>query len=152
MAQIDNPKKGFQFNVFTAGLLPYAVQEITGLEKEIDQVAHGDIASDIQTAGRVKYPNIKLDKLRPIGMMDNWLWNWMELVRDSQTGGGLLASRYKRNLDIEQYSYDNITKTDIWEVYGTWPCKLNGLELSRTKSENSMESIELSVDSFKKIL
>ena len=100
----------------------------------------------------VKYGNIELTKLRPLGIGDNWIWTWILSIRNTITGGGLLASRYKRNLDIVQYGYDNITITDLWACEGTWPCKLNGIELSRTKSDNVMEKVELSVDRYTKVI
>ena len=147
MAQeIENPGKSFQFAVLAAGLLNYAVQDVTGLETEFDQVEHGGARSDIKTAGKQKFPNIKLEKLRPIGVGDNWIWDWLEQVKLG------LPQGYKRNIDIVQYANDGITITDLWEVTGVWPVKLNGIELSRTKSENSMESIELSVDEWVKVI
>ena len=150
MAQIEDPKKGFQFGIIAAGLNPYAVQEANVPDIELEQVEHGDLAHDIKTAGRAKYGNIELSKLRPLGIGDNWIWRWILDIRNTLTGGGQLASRYKRNLDIVQYAYDNRTITDLWECEGAWPCKVNGIELSRTKSDNVMEKIELSVDRYSK--
>lgn len=146
MAQVTDPKKSFQFNIFAAGLNPYAAQNVDIPDYDIDVVEHGDTDHDIKTAGRIKYGNVKIEKLRPIGTSDSWVWDWIQSIRNVTTGGGLLASQYKRNISIVQLSYDNITITDEWRCKGAWPSKVNGLSLSRTKSENSMETVELSVD------
>ena len=151
MAQIENPKKSFQFGIIAAGLNPYSVQEADIPDFEIEQVEHGDLDHDIKTAGRIKFSNFKLTKLRPIGTGDNWIWTWITNIRNSFTGGGQLASQYKRTIDIVQYAYDNITITDDWKMIGTWPTKVNGISLSRTKSENTMEEIEFSVDQVRKV-
>lgn len=146
MAQIQNPKKQFQFQVIAAGLNPYTVQTCNLPDWEIEVVEHGDLGKRIKTAGISTYGNLTLEKLRPIDFADNWIWQWIQTIRNPRTGGGLLSSQYKRDIDVVQLSYDNQTVTDRWEISGAWPTQINGMELSRTASENSIESIELSVD------
>lgn len=149
MAQIENPQKSYMFSILAAGLNPYAVQEANIPDFEFDSVEHGDVDYDAKTAGRRKYGNIKLVKLVPLGIGDNWIWNWIQLIRN-RNGGGAVPSIYKRNIDIVQYHYDLVTITDMWAVKKCWPVKVNGRELSRTKSENTMDDIELSVDTYEK--
>lgn len=146
MAQISDPKKSFQFTIFAAGLNPYAAQTVDIPDFDIDIVEHGDTDHDVKTAGRIKYGNAKIEKLRPMGTGDNWVWQWINQIRNQVTGGGALPSQYKRSLSIAQLGYDNITVVDEWRLLGAWPCKINGLSLARAKSENSMETIELAVD------
>jgi phage tail-like protein len=150
MAQVTDPKKAFQFNIFAAGLNPYAAQSVDIPDFDIDIIEHGDTDHDVKTAGRIKYGNVKIEKLRPIGLADGWVWDWIQSIRNVDTGGGQLAREYKRNISIVQLSYDNITITDEWVCEGAWPSKLNGLNLSRVKSENSMETVELSIDRCRK--
>lgn len=151
MAQIENPKKAFNFNVIAAGLNPYEVQEVNIPDVEFDEVEHGDVASIVKTAGLARYGNVTLTKLRPIGTGSNWVWQWIQSIRNVRTGGGLLPSQYKRNLDIVQLAYDARTVTDRWEIRGAWPVRVNNMNLSRTTSENSMETVELAVDSSEKV-
>lgn len=151
MAQIANPKKAFNFGLIVAGLNPYAVQQVNIPDVEIDVVEHGDTNHNIKTAGKVSYGNITLTKLRPMGIADNWVWTWIQSIQNVDTGGGLLPSQYKRDLDIVQYGYDNRTVTDRWEIDGAWPVRVNNMNLDRATSENSMESVELSVDKSVKV-
>lgn len=151
MAQIANPKKAFNFGIIAAGLNSYAVQQANIPDVEIDQVEHGDTNYKVKTAGLVTYGNVTLTKLRPIGIGDNWVWPWIQSIQNVYTGSGQLPSIYKRDIDIVQYSYDNVTVTDRWELEGAWPQKVNNMNLDRATSENSMESIELSVDRMQKV-
>lgn len=152
MAQVTDPKKAFQFNIFAAGLNPYAAQDVNIPDFDIEVVEHGDTDHDVKTAGRIKYGNVTVTKLRPIGIGDSWVWAWIERIRNSTTGGGQLARQYKQNISIVQLSYDNITITDEWKCEGAWPTRVNGLALSRTKSENSMETVELAIDRARKTI
>lgn len=151
MAQIANPKKAFNFGIIAAGLNPYAAQDVNIPDYEIDVVTHGDTNHDIKTAGKMNFGNVTITKLRPMGLGDNWVWSWIQTIQNVYTGGGLLASQYKRDIDIVQYGYDNLTVTDRWEIDGAWPVRVNNMNLSRVSSENSMETVELSVDRSQKV-
>lgn len=152
MAQIRNPKKAFQFNIYAAGLNPYAAQEVNIPEHEFEDVTHGDVGRRINTAGIMVFGAITITKLRPIEVADNWVWSWIQSIRNFRTGGGLIPDFYKRDLTIVQLSYDNVTVTDRWEVEGAYPRRINGMDLSRTESANSMETVELSIDGCQKTL
>lgn len=151
MAKINNPKKQFNFNVIAPGLNPYAVQTVNIPDFEIEQVEHGDVNYAVKTPGRASFGNITLEKLRPLDFSDNWIWQWIEDTQNTYTGGGGVPDRIKRNLTIVQLANDNVTVTDQWEVEGAWPTRVNGLNLSRVTSDNSMETIELSVDRVRKV-
>lgn len=146
MSQINNPKKAFNFGIYAPGLNPYTVQTANIPDFEVETVEHGDTNYRVKTAGMMVFGNITLEKLRPLNLGDNWVWNWIRDVQNVETGGGQIAEIYKRNIDIVQYSYDNVTVTDRWNCWGVFPVRINNMSLSRTQSENSMETIELSVD------
>lgn len=150
MAEIDDPKKVFNFGVIAPGLNPYAVQECDLPDFDLDVVEHGQSNHMIGTAGLIKFGDVTLNKLRPISKADNWIWDWIQSIQDVDSGGGDLPQNYKRNIDIVQYSYDNITITDRWELKGCFPKKINGIKLSRVKSENAMEDVTLHVDTCRK--
>lgn len=145
MAQIRNPKKAFQFNIFAAGLNPYAAQEVNIPDHEFEEVTHGDLGRRITTAGLLVFGAITITKIKPINEADNWVWQWIQEIRN-RVGGGLVPELYKRDLTIVQYSYDNVTVTDRWEVEGAFPLRVNGMNLNRAESENTMETVELSID------
>lgn len=151
MAEIDDPKKVFNFGVIAPGLNPYSVQECDLPDMDMDVVEHGESNHLIKTAGLIKFGDLTLNKLRPISKADNWVWTWIQGIQNIITGGGQLPIFYKRNLNVVQYSYDDITITDNWSIRGCFVKKINGLKLSRVKSENSMENITLSVDTCYKI-
>lgn len=151
MAIISDPKKVFNFNIFAPGLNPYAAQKVTVGEMELDVVEHGETNHLIHTAGLIKFGKITVEKLMPVNQADNWIWTWIQFIQNVRTGGGQLASQYKRNFDVVHYSYDNATVTDRWEIRGAFPNKVNGLELNRTTSENSMEVIEFTTDEIFKV-
>lgn len=151
MAQIRNPKKAFNFGIIAAGLNPYLAQDVNIPDYEIDSVEHGDTNYNVKTAGKMNFGNVTITKLRAMGVADNWVWQWIQTIQNVYTGVGLLASQYKRDIDIVQYGYDNITVTDRWEIEGAWPVRVNNMNLSRVNSENSMETVELSVDRSRKV-
>lgn len=152
MAKINNPKKQFNFGIIAPGLNPYAVQTANIPDYEIEQVEHGDTNYTVKTPGRISFGNITLEKLRPLDFADNWIWDWVEMTQNAYNGVGGVPALIKRNITIVQYATDGITVTDQWLVEGAWPTRINNMALSRVTSENSMETIELSVDRVRKVI
>jgi hypothetical protein len=91
---------------------------------------------------------IRVSKISPADASDTWLADWMREVQDVMVGGGLLPSQYKRSIYVEHYAPDNVTVINTYAFYGCWPSKINGVELSRVDSNNTMEDIEFCVDQF----
>lgn len=151
MAEVDDPKKVFNFGVIAPGLNPYSVQECDLPDFDLDIVEHGESNHMVGTAGMIKFGDMTLTKLRPVSGGDNWIWDWIQSIQNVITGGGSLPQQYKRNFNVVQYSYDNITITDNWGCNGAIPKKLNGLKLSKTKSENSLEEITFHLDTCYKL-
>lgn len=146
MAQIEDPSKVFQFNYLAPGLNPYMVQEADIPDFDIQIEEHGDVNYDVKTGGRIKFGDITLKNLRPVSGGSNWIWGWVQDVVNVEDGSIGNPLDYKRNHDIVQYDYDNLTVIDRWRCLGIFPKKINGLKLSRTKSDNAMDDITLSVD------
>lgn len=151
MAKINNPKKQFNFAVYAPGLNNYAVQTANIPGYEIDATEHGDTNYKVKTPGMINFENITLEKLRPMDVADNWVHDWVNETADAFTGANGLPGSIKRNITIVQLASDNITVTDQWEVEGAWPVRVNGMNLSRVSSDNSMETVELSVDRVRKV-
>lgn len=146
MAKVSDPKKHFNFTIRVAGLNEWLVQKLTIPDHEIDVVEHGDTNFIVKTGGIIKFGNVMVEKISPATFPDNFIWTWIRQVQDALIGGGQLPSVYKRTGDAIHFSNDNITPTDIWTLEGLWPCKINGIELARATSENTIESIEFCVD------
>jgi hypothetical protein len=146
MAQIANPRKQFNFSIFCPGLNPFLAQKVTTPDIEIEEVTHGDTNHDIKTGGRLKVGSLNVDKISPATASDSWVFDWMNTIQNALLGGGALPSIYKRQITIEEYSTDGITVLNTHDYEGAWPKKRNGIELSRTQSENTLQSIEFAVD------
>lgn len=128
----------------------YLCQKVTLPDIEIDQVAHGDINRDVKTAGRVTVGNLKVEKLMVTSGPDNWLQDWLYSCQDMINGGGLTPTQYWETAIIEELAEDGKTVLNTHIVDEIWPCKISGLELDRTASENTIEEIEFSVGTIDK--
>src|SRR5690606_12123157 len=96
--------------------------------------------------GLKKLSTFQIDKLATADGPDEFIWDWVRSIRNTRTGGGAPPQVYKRNVIVEQYGSDNSTVVKVWVLDGAWPSKINGVELDRLASENTIESIEFSVD------
>jgi len=130
---------------------PWLAQKVNIPDISVDIVEHGDSNHDIKTGGRKKYTTINIDKISTTDGPDNYFFDWCAGVQDVVIGGGLPPSAYKRIVTIYEYSEDGQTIINTWILTGAWPSKINGIELSRTASDNTIESVELCVDKIEKI-
>lgn len=153
MANFANPRKKFNFSVFIIpGVInPFLFQKVTTPDIEIEADSHGDTNHDIKTAGRVSYGNIVCEKLMPSNSADRYMWDWLETCQSSILGGGTPPSVYKRTAEIVELAEDGLTPINRWVAYGVWPQKINGLDLNRAESGNTIENFELSVDRLQKL-
>jgi len=151
MANISNPRKQFNFSIYAPGLNPFLSQKVTIPETSIDVVTHGDTNYDVKTGGRKIIGKLMVEKLSTALGPDNWVHNWMNEVQNEFEGGGFLPTVYKRTLLIDEYAPDGVTIINTYAMIGAWPSKVNGIELSRTSSDNTIESIEFEVDQKSKV-
>lgn len=146
MAEINNPRKQFQFNIMVPGLNPFLCQDVKIPDVEFDMVEHGDRNYQVKTAGMKKVGQLAISKIMPAETTDNFFWDWMRQIQDTDTGGGDLPSNYKKRIMVEQYANDGQTVIQRWEFDGAWPQKINGIEFNRKASENTIETIDICVD------
>lgn len=153
MAQIANPRKNFNFSIQIAPLPidPFLAQKVTIPEVSLDEVTHGDRNFDVKTAGRVKYGNIMMEKISTTSGADNYMWDWLKSCQDDIIGGGLVPPAYKRVMTITELAEDGTSILNTYICTGVWPNKINGIELNRQDSANTIESIEFSVDNIEKL-
>lgn len=168
-ASIANPHKQFQFQITVGNMDPMLAQKVTLPSPEIDVAEHGDKNHIIKTAGIIKFDTLKIEKISWGGnvwsgdgisasqsilpgmtgvTIDNF-WKYIHNIQNCYTGGGSLPSEYKTSIVISKYGTDGQTEVGIWRCDGAWPSKINGVELSRVDSENTIESIEFQVDEFR---
>lgn len=146
MAQVNNPRKNFNFQISIDGINPFLCQEVKQPDVEFDMVEHGDTNFDVKTAGRKKISQLQITKIFPSDELDTEIRDWASQIQDTTTGGGALPSDYKRVIIVQQYAPDGITVLDQWEYDGCWPQKINGIEFNRRSSENTTQSVEFCVD------
>lgn len=151
-AQVKNPRKKFNFSLTFPKhpLNPFLCQKVNLPDLEIEQVSHGDINSDVKTAGRVSVGNITVEKLLVTSGSDTWGMDWFYSAQDPINGGGLTPAQYKEEMVINELAEDGVSIINSWLCTGVWPCKVSGIELDRTSSDNTIETIEFSVDTVDK--
>lgn len=153
MAQIENPRKEFNFSIqiAPAPINPFLAQKVDIPEISVDQTEHGDTNHDIKTGGRVKFGNVTISKIMTTSGADNYMFDWLYSVQDAIIGGGLTPTVYKRTVTITELAEDGTSILNTWILMGCWPTKINGMKLDRQSSDNTMETIELSVDKIEKL-
>lgn len=153
MAQISNPRKQFNFSIqiAPAPINPFLAQEVEIPDINVEPVSHGDTNHDIKTAGRVTYGNITINKIMTTSGSDNYMFDWLYSCQDPIIGGGNIPSFYKRVVTITELAEDGVSILNTWVCTGCFPVTINGMTLSRTSSDNTIESIELSVDKIEKL-
>lgn len=153
MAQISNPRKQFNFTIQVAPspINPFLAQKVTIPEVTLDVTAHGDTNHDINTGGRVKYGKVTIEKIMTTSGADNYFFDWLYSVQDPIIGGGMNPVTYKRIVTITELAEDGTSVLNTWVLIGAFPNKINGMELNRLSSDNSIETIELTVDKIEKL-
>lgn len=146
MAHVDNPRKQFQFNIIIPGLNPFLCQEVKMPDADFDEVEHGDTGFLVKTAGMKKIGKLTITKICPADATDRYFRNWQAQILSTNQGGGQLPSQYKVPVLIEEFSTDGRTVISRELYRGCWPQKINGKDLNRKGSDNTVESIEFSID------
>lgn len=146
-AKVKNPRKVFLFSLTFPKhpINTYLFQKCTLPDIEIEQVAHGDINRDVKTAGRVTIGNLIVEKLSTTSGSDTWLHDWLYSCQDHIVGGGLTPSEYWETVIVNELAEDGVSVINTHLFEEVWPCKVNGVELDRMSSDNTIESIEFSV-------
>lgn len=146
-AKVKNPRKKFlwQITFVNHPINSYLFQNVQLPEVSVEQVEHGDINRSVKTGGRVTVGNLTARKLETTSGSDTWLWDWICSVQDQRLGGGLTPPEYWETLRVDELAEDGVSILNSWVCEEAWPCKVNGQELDRMSSENTLEDIEFSV-------
>ena len=90
-------------------------------------------------------------KLETTSGSDTWFWDWLFSVQDMINGGGLTPSQYWQTVIVKELAEDGISVLNKWVLTEVWPTRVNGQELDRMSSDNSIEEIEFSVGTCDKL-
>ena len=66
-------------------------------------------------------------------------------------GGGLTPSQYWQTVIVKELAEDGVSVLNKWVLTEVWPTRVNGQELDRMSSDNSIEEIEFSVGTCDKL-
>jgi len=148
MANVSNPRKKFNFSIqiAPAPINPFLCQSVDLPDVDIEQTRHGDTNYDVKTGGRVSIGNLSIDKIATTSGSDNYFYDWAMSVQDIILGGGLVPDFYKRIVTVSELAEDGTSILNTHIYLGCWPTKINGQGLDRMSSDNTIESVELSVD------
>nr|DAV30235.1 MAG TPA: tail tube protein [Caudoviricetes sp.] len=152
-AKVKNPRKRFLWQIVFVKhpINAYLFQSVTIPEITIEQVSHGDINRDVKTGGRISVGNLTATKLETTSGSDTWLWDWLMSVQDLLLGGGLTPSEYWETVLINELAEDGVSILNSWTCTEVWPTRVNGQELDRMSSDNTIEEIEFSVGTCEKL-
>lgn len=152
-AKVKNPRKRFLWQIVFVKhpINAYLFQSVTIPEITIEQVSHGDINRDVKTGGRISVGNLIATKLETTSGSDTWLWDWLMSVQDLLLGGGLTPSEYWETVLINELAEDGVSILNSWTCTEVWPTRVNGQELDRMSSDNTIEEIEFSVGTCEKL-
>lgn len=146
MAKINNPAKQFQFNILIAGVNPFSVQELTMPDYAFNSDEHGDTIYKVKTAGMLDVGTLKISKIINAIGFDRWLWDKIRLMANTLTGSMDIPSNYKELIIVQQMAPNYIVPLQTWTWEGCFPLRINGVDFSRTKSDNTIHTVEFSVD------
>lgn len=146
MPFVSNPHKKFQFGIFLFGMNQFLAQKVTLPDREVAQTKHGEGNTTVKTGGMLELGNLVIEKLMTASIPDKLMWSWIRLVQDEFTGGGAPPDVYKKACQVQHLSNNGSGVLATYNYVGVWPTKINGIELDRLSSENTIQSIEFSVD------
>ncbi len=152
-----NPRKAFNFRISFPNqpTLPvFACQTVTIPDETVEQIEHGTGNSRIKTAGQYIAGEATIGMIIPASKAivspdlnpNNFFRNWQRSAQDPILGGGSDPFFYKRTTLVEELANDGATVLNSYLLVGAWPTKINGREYSRTESNNTVETVELSTD------
>jgi len=146
MAERRLPLVGYHFFVEVSGILTGPFQQAEGLTSESEKIeykASGPRGEEITISqpGRTKYPNITLKR----GMTDSMeMWEWRKQIEDGKYKEAM------KNGSIVLYDQQH-TEIARWNFENAWPVKVSGPSLNAGNNEVAVETIELSVESNKRV-
>mgnify|MGYP006340081167 CR=1 FL=1 len=152
-AKVKNPRKKFLWQItFTKHPVnSYLFQSCQIPEVSVEVVEHGDINRSVKTGGRVSVGNLVCSKLETTSGSDTWFWDWLNSVQDMILGGGLTPSEYWETIRVDELAEDGVSILNSWICEECFPATVNGQELDRMSSDNTLEEIEFAIGTVNKL-
>lgn len=130
-----DPYKNYSFLVEIEGVAQAGFAEVSGLSAEAAAIEYREgadpLASTRKLPGLVKYSNVTLKR----GITtDRDLWDWWQTVVDGNV--------QRRNVVIALLD-DSRTPVARWRLRNAWIAKIEGPNLSSSKNEVAIETVEL---------
>lgn len=156
MAILDNPRKQFNFRLIIEGFaaVDFYAQRVQLPDSELEVVEHGAGNHKKKTAGQRSFGTMTVEKLltTQVGHLDNQIiWDWHNRIQ-SVTSGGIPASIYYKSIDVYELAEDGLQIINKWAILNAWPSKVSGQEFNRMSSDNTIESVEFTVEDVRKVL
>jgi len=152
MAQVENPRKSYNFRLDITGIGNFYAQEVDLPDSEIDKVEHGDSNYDVSSPGKTNVTDLMIQKLLFGDASDSAIWIWHVNCQNSLVGGSAPPSEIRLYGSLTEFATDQVTVVNSWWFEGLWPFKINGQKFKRGgESENAIENIEFSVDRMQKV-
>lgn len=146
MAEIANPHKKFQFSIFLFGMNPFLCQKVTLADRELDVIEHGEGNHKVKTAGMLNLGVLTVEKISNGSLPEKIIWAWINSIQNEFLGGGVIPEVYKKAIQVQKLATNMKSPIGTWNYIGAWPSKINGIELDRLSSDNTIETIEFQVD------
>ena len=151
MPKVANTRKVFNFRVEIAGVDQFEIQKVTLPEYEVESVEHGDVNYKVKTAGMVSISDMTFEKVKRLPGSDIDIWTWLTSAQSITAGGGLLSVGYKRVVVIKEMDPTGLNTVNSYVLGGCWVKKVANSDFDRTSSDNSIETVTLSVDTMEKL-
>jgi len=141
-------RKTFNFALEIDGVDQILFQDVKKPDYEIGAVLHGvGDGKDSKEAGGVTIADAELQKIKASETGDSWAWDWIQTAITSA------PSSYKKDVVFKEYADDKTTVLNRFLWVGCWVRKISESNWKRgNKSENTIETVTLSVDDVIKLL
>lgn len=146
MAFKVQPVKVFNWIIDLDGIDSFECQTCNIPVPEIEAIEHGAGGRLVKTAGMINVGDLVFSKLKPINRADNAAMEWFKKAMNSKTGNGEYPQFYEKDVSIRLLAPNNVDTLYKYELEGVWVKKIEPSELSKTTSENFLETVTCSVD------
>jgi hypothetical protein len=145
------PQKVFNWVIALDGIDSFECQTLTLPSPEIEATEHGGGGRIVKTAGMVNVGDLVFSKLKPINKADSRAWTWFNQAMSSTTGNGEAPQLYEKDVSVRLLKADNVSTTYRYDMEGVWVKKIEYSELSKTSSDNVLETVTCSVDGMNQV-
>jgi len=135
----DDPFKSYVFRIEIDGIEVFGFREVSGLSNKTDVFEYQEGGENQYThkfVGQTTFSNLILKK----GVvLDNWVYEWRELVIDGNIKEAL------RTISIILVGGETSEDNRIWKFYDVWPCKWESSKFDAMNDGLVIETLELAL-------